>query len=249
MPDIVSHIDAGRTSLLERGPPPCAPSARFLHLTTFDAAGDGEPTWEQSWWRTPQRRCRPCPRVRRPRRCPKPSFTRRAGAVRFWVVTVAGDMVGAIARKEALRYYFRPSVDGADLLQLYRDHRPDIDAAVLRRVAAGTREPVMLREVDFEPLRVAPTPRPGTSSVKHRRTRLCGPRDLSQATIGRTHRAVRTIVACGRDLFSAPLITSGLRLAHLGADGPLNARRARSTQDAKRRALQAPWLQWWHPHP
>lgn len=73
-----------------------------------------------------------------------------SGAVRFWVRTAAGDLVGAIARKEALRYHFRPSDDGADLLKLYRDHRGEIDAAVLRRVATGSREPVMLREVDFE---------------------------------------------------------------------------------------------------
>ena len=70
--------------------------------------------------------------------------------MRFWVRTAAGDMVGAIARKEALRYHFRPSDTGADLLQLYLDNRRAIDDAVLRRVAAGSREPIMLREVDFE---------------------------------------------------------------------------------------------------
>lgn len=73
-----------------------------------------------------------------------------SGAVRFWVETATGE-VGAIIRKETLHFRFRGAASGADMLTTYQAHRHEIDAAVLRRVAAGSIEPVILREADFAP--------------------------------------------------------------------------------------------------
>lgn len=80
---------------------------------------------------------------------PDPFVHEESGAVRFWVQTDSGEMVGAIIRKEALHYRFRGAASGADVLTTYQANRGEIDAAVLRRVAAGSIEPVILREADF----------------------------------------------------------------------------------------------------
>jgi hypothetical protein len=81
---------------------------------------------------------------------PEPFVHDESGAVRFWVQTDAGDTVGAIVRKEALHYRFKSAASGVDVLKTYRDHREEIDAAVLRRIATGSIEPVILREADFD---------------------------------------------------------------------------------------------------
>lgn len=80
---------------------------------------------------------------------PAPFVHEESGAVRFWVQTGSGEVVGAIIRKEALHYRFRGAASGADVLATYQANRGEIDAAVLRRVAAGSIEPVILREADF----------------------------------------------------------------------------------------------------
>lgn len=80
---------------------------------------------------------------------PEPFVHDESGAVRFWVQTASGDMVGAIIRKEALHFRFRGAASGADMLVTYQAHQREIDAAVLRRIAAGSIEPVILREADF----------------------------------------------------------------------------------------------------
>lgn len=80
---------------------------------------------------------------------PQAFFHEDSGTVRFWVRTAAGDTVGASVRKEVMQFRFRPASSGADALKVYQDHRETIDAAVLRRVASGSIEPVMLREADF----------------------------------------------------------------------------------------------------
>lgn len=80
---------------------------------------------------------------------PAPFFHDESGAVRLWVRTPAGRDVGAILRPQVLRYCFRETTSGADALATYLDHRPEIDAAVLRRFAAGSLEPILLREADF----------------------------------------------------------------------------------------------------
>ena len=76
-------------------------------------------------------------------------FHEESGAVRFWVRTPAGGWMGAIARKQVLHFRFGASDSGVDALKIYHDHRQEIDAAVLRRVATGSIEPVILRESDF----------------------------------------------------------------------------------------------------
>lgn len=80
---------------------------------------------------------------------PEAFFHEDSGAVRFWVTTDDGGCVGAMVRKEILHVLYRVPPSGADALKAYLEHRPEIDAAVLRRVAAGSIEPVMLREADF----------------------------------------------------------------------------------------------------
>jgi hypothetical protein len=82
---------------------------------------------------------------------PQAFFHDESGAVRFWVRTAEGSWVGAIARKQVLRFRFGAMDSGEDALKVYQDHRHEIDAAVLRRVAAGSIEPVILREADFKP--------------------------------------------------------------------------------------------------
>ncbi len=81
---------------------------------------------------------------------PPAFFHEESGAVRFWVRTAAGGWMGAIARKQVLHFRFGAMDSGDDALKIYQDHRQEIDAAVLRRVAAGSIEPVILREADFK---------------------------------------------------------------------------------------------------
>ena len=79
---------------------------------------------------------------------PPPFFHEPSGAVRFWVLVDDGAFVGATISKETLHYRFRADLSGADAVTTYTTHRAEIDAAVLRRVARGSIEPVMLREFD-----------------------------------------------------------------------------------------------------
>jgi hypothetical protein len=81
---------------------------------------------------------------------PQAFFHEESGAVRFWVRAPAGGWMGAIARKQVPRFRFGAMENGDDALKVYQDHRHEIDAAVLRRVAAGSIEPVILREADFK---------------------------------------------------------------------------------------------------
>ena len=77
-----------------------------------------------------------------------PFFHEASGTVRFWV-QVDGQPFGASASREALHHRYRPTGQGEDPLQTLRDNIPDIEAAVRRRIAQGSREPVMLREYDL----------------------------------------------------------------------------------------------------
>lgn len=81
-----------------------------------------------------------------------PFFHEASGAVRFWV-PVESELVGATISRATLHYRFRPDASDDDPLETYRHHSREIDAAVRRRVAKGSIEPVMLREFD---LRVEP---------------------------------------------------------------------------------------------
>lgn len=80
---------------------------------------------------------------------PAAFFHEDSGAVRFWVRTHQGTFVGASIRKDVLHFRFRAVTDGVDALSVYAAHRREIDAAVLRRIADGSIEPVILRESNF----------------------------------------------------------------------------------------------------
>jgi hypothetical protein len=80
---------------------------------------------------------------------PQPFFHEDSGAVRFWVRTEAGAVVGACVPRQALQYCFNAAIVVADALDTYLRHQGEIDSAVLRRIAKGSIEPVMLREADL----------------------------------------------------------------------------------------------------
>lgn len=77
-------------------------------------------------------------------------FHAESGAVRFWV-QVGDVMIGATIGKVTLHYRYEPQRNDDDALATYLAHADEIDAAVRRRVAAGSREPVMLRDWDVRP--------------------------------------------------------------------------------------------------
>lgn len=78
----------------------------------------------------------------------EPIFHEASGSVRFWVPN-GTTSVGAMIGKETLSYGFLGRMSEDDPLQIYAAHRDQIHAAVLRRVVAGAREPVMLRQHDL----------------------------------------------------------------------------------------------------
>ena len=79
---------------------------------------------------------------------PAPFFHEPSGAVRFWVATDDGSFTGATISKDTLHYRFKADVSGVDAVAVYTAHREEIDAAVRRRIARGSIEPVVLREAD-----------------------------------------------------------------------------------------------------
>lgn len=79
---------------------------------------------------------------------PAPYFHDDSGAWRFWVLAADGQFVGATISKQTLHHRFKAAIDGSDAATVYAAHREFIDAAVRRRIAGGSIEPVMLREGD-----------------------------------------------------------------------------------------------------
>jgi len=77
-----------------------------------------------------------------------PFFHDASGTVRFWVL-IDGQLVGASIGKETLHYCYRGGAGAHEPLETYTLHAQDIDAAVRRRVAGGSVEPVMLRDFDL----------------------------------------------------------------------------------------------------
>lgn len=75
-------------------------------------------------------------------------FHKDSAAVRFFVLC-EGETVGAMVGSRTLHHCFRPDAIDADPLETYTAHADEIDAAVRRRVAAGSIEPVILREFDL----------------------------------------------------------------------------------------------------
>jgi Protein of unknown function (DUF1488) len=76
-----------------------------------------------------------------------PFFHDDSASVRFWVL-VGDVLVGASITKTTLHYRYKALRTDDDALATYLEHAAEIDAAVRRRVAAGSREPVMLRDSD-----------------------------------------------------------------------------------------------------
>jgi len=77
-----------------------------------------------------------------------PFFHESSGTVRFWVL-VDGKQLGASVSREALHHRYRPTAQDDDPIETYLANAADIEAAVGRRLAQGSREPVMLREYDL----------------------------------------------------------------------------------------------------
>jgi len=77
-----------------------------------------------------------------------PTFDEGADRVRFWV-RIGDQVLGATIGKLALQQHYRPATPGADPLDTFKAHQGDIEAAVRRRFAQGSLEPVMLREFDL----------------------------------------------------------------------------------------------------
>jgi hypothetical protein len=82
----------------------------------------------------------------------EPYFHIDSNTVRFWVL-VDGLPVAASIGKATLHYRYHPHMRDDQPLATYTANAAEIDAAVRRRLAAGAREPVMLRDPD-----VLPTP-------------------------------------------------------------------------------------------
>lgn len=77
-----------------------------------------------------------------------PFFHEASGTVRFWVL-IDGQHMGASISKDVLRYRFRPGAQGDDPMEIYAQYADQLEAAVRRRAAQGSIEPVMLREFDL----------------------------------------------------------------------------------------------------
>ncbi|HEY6354238.1 MAG TPA: hypothetical protein VIY30_07100 [Burkholderiaceae bacterium] len=78
----------------------------------------------------------------------EPFFHLASGTVRFWVL-VADQYVGSSIRNDILHYRYHPNQTDDDPLTTYTANAAEIHAAVRRRVAKGSIEPVMLRGPDL----------------------------------------------------------------------------------------------------
>ena len=80
---------------------------------------------------------------------PEPFHHLPSGTVRFWVL-VNGQFVGASIRREILHYRYHATQTDDDPMVTYATNLAEIHAAVRRRVAKGSIEPVMLRDADIQ---------------------------------------------------------------------------------------------------
>ena len=78
----------------------------------------------------------------------EPFFHEASDTVRFWV-QVDDLLVGASIGKATLHYRFHARRSDDDPLATYLENAEEIHAAVRRRLATGSIEPVMLREPDL----------------------------------------------------------------------------------------------------
>ena len=74
-------------------------------------------------------------------------FHQPSGTVRFWVL-IDDVPIGASIGKEVLHYRYHPTRSDDDPLATYSANAEEIEAAVRRRGAGGSAEPVMLRDPD-----------------------------------------------------------------------------------------------------
>jgi len=81
----------------------------------------------------------------------EPYLHEASDCVRFQV-PVSGGVRSASVNRQALKNSFKSADPLADLLSIYYVHEPAIHQTVLRRLAQGALEPVMLRESNFPPL-------------------------------------------------------------------------------------------------
>jgi hypothetical protein len=94
-------------------------------------------------------------RVQHPRNTPTPEgpmphetyYDASAATVTFWV-EVDGVPVRAIIGKATLHYRYQKNSSTDDPLVTYEQHAVEIGEAVRRRLAAGSREPIILRDRD-----------------------------------------------------------------------------------------------------
>jgi hypothetical protein len=80
---------------------------------------------------------------------PEPFHHLPSGTVRFWVL-VNGQFVGASIRREILHYRYHATRTDDDPMTTYAANQAELHAAVRRRVAKGSIEPVMLRDADIQ---------------------------------------------------------------------------------------------------
>lgn len=78
----------------------------------------------------------------------EPYFHDASATVRFWVPSGESG-IGAMIGSEILTYCFRGRGDEGEPMKVYAAHRDQIHAAVLQRMAAGAREPVILKRHDL----------------------------------------------------------------------------------------------------
>lgn len=76
-----------------------------------------------------------------------PFFHEASGTVRFWVL-VNDRPIGASIGKETLHYRYESLRNDDEPLATYTANAAEIDTAVRRRIANGSMEPVMLRDMD-----------------------------------------------------------------------------------------------------
>jgi hypothetical protein len=78
----------------------------------------------------------------------EPYFHSASGTVRFWV-EIDSQWISASIGKEALHYNYSPLANDDDPLETFTRHAEALHTAVRQRIAAGGREPVMLRDNDL----------------------------------------------------------------------------------------------------
>lgn len=85
-----------------------------------------------------------------PQQTLEPSFFHQdSDSVRFWV-RVGSEIIGASIGRYVLLHRYNAGKPAEEPLETLRTHLAEIEAAVRRRVAKGSREPVMLREFDLQ---------------------------------------------------------------------------------------------------